>query len=145
MQLTSTAFQNNEKMPSTYTCDGEGVNPPLTWSDAPEGVKSFALIVDDPDAPSGNFTHWTVWNIAPNIHEIPTDSVPPGASEGITGYKKSGYGPPCPPSGVHRYVFTLYALDTVLDLPSSTQKEELQEAIKEHVMSQATLIGLYQR
>lgn len=145
MILTSSAFEHNGPIPSKYTCDGENINPPLKIEDVPEKAESLVLIMEDPDAPMGTWVHWTLWNIDPQIKEIQEDSVPEGAQEGITDFGKPGYGGPCPPSGTHRYFFKLYALDTKLDLPSTTTKDQLEEAIEDHILAQAELIGLYSR
>jgi Raf kinase inhibitor-like YbhB/YbcL family protein len=145
LKLKSPAFPDQGKIPSKYTCDGEDVNPCLEISGAPETAKSLVLIVDDPDAPGGDWVHWLVWNIAPETAQIMENSVPSGAIQGKTDFGKSQYGGPCPPSGTHRYQFKLYALDTILDLPSSTAKKDLERAIKGHILDQAVLTGLYSR
>ena len=145
MKLESPVFPNNDKIPSKYTCDGMNVNPPLKISEVPAAAKSLVLILDDPDAPSGDFVHWTVWNIAPATVEIQEDSVPAGAVQGSTDFGSSGYGGPCPPSGAHHYQFKLYALDTVLNIPQSSKKKDIEQAINAHVLDQALLVGLYQR
>ena len=103
MKITSSAFQNNAKIPSKYTCDGENVNPPLQFLDVPNDAKSLVLIVDDPDAPSKTWVHWVVYNIGTKTSEVKGNSVPEGGIEGMTDFGKPGYGGPCPPSGVHRY------------------------------------------
>lgn len=145
MQIKSTAFDNNGLMPSQYSCDGEGVNPPLQISEIPEGTKSLTLISDDPDAPSGDFVHWLVWNVDPATLEIVENSVPEGAVEGTTGFGNTGYGAPCPPSGEHRYFFKVYALDIELDLSSEAKKSDLEKAMEGHVLDKAELVGLYSR
>ncbi|MBI3120125.1 MAG: YbhB/YbcL family Raf kinase inhibitor-like protein [Candidatus Kerfeldbacteria bacterium] len=145
MKLESARFVDKGAIPSEYTCDGRNIHPPLQWSDVPNNVKSFALIVDDPDAPSGTWIHWTIWNIDPSTREIPEAQVPNGASEGITGFGTPGYGGPCPPSGVHRYFFRLSALDIRLNLSHNASAQELREAIKEHQLAIAELVGTYQR
>lgn len=145
MKLTSSAFENNAKIPPRYTCDGQNFNPPLGISEVPENVKSMALIIDDPDAPSGTWVHWTLWNINVDTKEIPENTVPAGAIEGVTSFGKNGYGGPCPPTGTHRYFFKLYALDTELSLPSSTKIGDLEEAMKGHILDQTQLVGLYSR
>jgi Raf kinase inhibitor-like YbhB/YbcL family protein len=145
MKLTSTAFTHNENIPSKYTCDGEDLSPPLTVSGVPASAKSLALIVDDPDAPAGDWVHWTLWNIKPDTTEIVEDKVPQGATEGYTDFGKPGWGGPCPPSGVHHYQFKLYALDSVLDLPATARKADLEKAMKEHSLDSTVLVGLYQR
>jgi len=145
LQLTSSAFTDNQPIPLQYTCDGENTNPPLAITGVPESAQSLALIVDDPDAPGGTWTHWTVWNIAPTTTEIAAHAVPDGAVEGTTSFGKPGYGGPCPPSGTHHYVFTLYALDTPLSLSSDADVAQLKAALAGPVMAKTQLIGLYQR
>jgi hypothetical protein len=145
MKIESPAFSNNQFIPSKYTCEGDNVNPPLRFSEIPQTAKSLVLIVDDPDAPSGTWVHWTVWNISPNTQEITENSVPEGAVEGLTDFGKPGYGGPCPPSGVHRYFFKLFALDTVLQLENSAKVSELKKAMEGHIIAEAELVGLYER
>jgi len=149
-ELKSSAFSNGSAVPSKYTCDGQDVSPPLSWSGAPSGTKSYALISDDPDAPMGAWVHWVVWNIpasAATLNEAldKKSSLADGTKQGITDFKRAGYGGPCPPSGTHRYMFKLYALDTVLDLEQSSTKSKLEAAMKGHVLGQATLMGTYSR
>lgn len=145
MKITSSAFANNQMIPSKYTCDGGNVNPSLEISDVPKSAKSLALIMDDPDAPAGIWVHWTLWNIDPKTSEIAEHSVPPGAAQGVTSFGKPGYGGPCPPSGTHRYFFKLYALDLRLDLSEAASKAELEGAMREHILEQSELTGLYSR
>lgn len=145
MRLSSSAFQNNEMIPSRYSCDGDDVSPPLEIEDIPENARSLALIVDDPDAPRGDWVHWAVWNISPDTTSIAEDSVPIGAIEGTTDFGRNEWGGPCPPSGVHRYQFKLYALDTLLSLPSSAKKQDVEQAMQGHILAQTMLIGRYQR
>lgn len=145
MKVQSPVFNHNENIPAKYTCDGENINPPLLISDASENAQSLVLVVDDPDAPAGTFVHWTIWNINPKTTEIPENTVPIGAVEGTTSYNKPGFGGPCPPAGSHRYFFKLYALNSVLDLPASASKEDLEKAMEGHILEQAELIGLYER
>lgn len=145
MKVQSPVFNHNEKIPAKYTCDGENINPPLLISDASENAQGLVLVVDDPDAPAGTFVHWTIWNINPKTAEIPENTVPIGAVEGTTSYNKPGFGGPCPPAGSHRYFFKLYALNSVLDLPASASKEDLEKAMEGHILEQAELIGFYER
>ncbi len=146
MNLTSTAFENNINIPSTYTCDGKNINPPLAWSGAPNSTQSFALIVDDPDAPSGDWAHWILWNMPPTTTSIPERFLPTSPMvEGTTSFSDAAYGGPCPPSGTHRYYFKLYALNTTLTLQSTATKEDLVQAMQGHIIDQAELIGLYLR
>ncbi|KKQ71338.1 MAG: PEBP family protein [Candidatus Peregrinibacteria bacterium GW2011_GWC2_39_14] len=143
MKITSSAFEHNKPIPEKYTCKGEGINPPLTISDTPANTQSLVLIIDDPDAPIGLWTHWTAWNIDPKTTEIKENSTPTGAIEGITSAKTNGWHPPCPPSGAHRYFFKIFALDTRLNLPTSTNPDQLKSAMQSHVLAQAELIGLF--
>ena len=145
MQLTSPAFQNGGKIPSKYACDGENVNPRLDIVSVPDGAKSLVLIVDDPDSPSGNWLHWSVWNIDPKIKFIEEGKMPTGASEGVTDFRSVGYGGPCPGQGAHRYQFTIYALDNVLDLPTGAKRDELEAAMAGYIIEQAKLVGIYKR
>lgn len=145
MNLQSPVFVNKEKIPVKYTCDGEDINPPLTIDGVPKEAKSLALIVDDPDAPLGDWVHWLVWNIDPQIRKIEEDSVPDGAVEGLTDFGEHAWGGPCPPSGEHRYQFKLYALDTYLDLNPRSTKQDLLSAMEGHIFDQSTLVGLYKR
>jgi Raf kinase inhibitor-like YbhB/YbcL family protein len=134
------AFQANRRIPMKYTCDGEGISPPLMIKGVPPETKSIALIIEDPDAPSGVFTHWVVWNISPR-GKISEDTVP-----GIHGRNSSGrisYVSPCPPSGTHRYIFRAYAVDTELELDEGASRQEVEQAMQTHVVAEGALIGLY--
>jgi len=144
MELKS-IFNNNENIPEKYTCDGENVNPPLKIIDAPENSQSLLLIVDDPDAPAGTWVHWILFNIPANINEIAENSVAEGAVQGQNDFGKAEYGGPCPPSGVHRYFFKIYALDTILDLTNKATKQDVENAMQGHVLDSAELVGLYSR
>jgi Raf kinase inhibitor-like YbhB/YbcL family protein len=142
LKIDSPVFENEELIPSHYTCEGEDINPPLTIGDIPEGTKSLALIMEDPDAPNGTFDHWLVWNI-PVTNRIEENSNP-----GISGkndFGKTGYGGPCPPSGTHRYFFRVYALDVELDLKAGADKKLLLEAIDEHVLAMGELMAKYEK
>ncbi len=150
MELTSSAFRAGDMIPSTYTCDGQDISPPLSWSDPPTGTISFALISDDPDAPRGTWVHWVIWNIPTSAraleeHFPKTAALPNGVKQGTTDFHRVGYGGPCPPSGTHRYFFKLYALDTTLNLPSSTTKKDLEKAMQGHILAQTELMGTYRR
>ena len=140
MKLTSPAFKDNEFIPEIYTCQGADVNPPLVIEGSPAGAKTFVLIVDDPDAPMGTWVHWVVFDIPP-MEKIDENSAP--GKQGSNDFGRTKYGGPCPPSGTHRYFFKLFALDTSLELPSSTGKEELEQAMAGHILAKAELIGLY--
>jgi Raf kinase inhibitor-like YbhB/YbcL family protein len=145
MKLTSPAFLNGEKIPAKYTCDGENISPPLTISQVLPAAKSLVLILDDPDAPAGDFVHWTVFNINPATAEITEGSVPAGAAQGLTDFNSNVYGGPCPPSGIHHYQFKLYAVDKILNIPQSSRKKDIEKAMGAGVLDQALLVGLVQR
>lgn len=145
MEITSIAFKNGEPIPRKYTCQGENINPLLAIQDAPVETKSFALIMDDPDAPMGTFIHWVVWNIASDTNVIPENSVPQGGIQAPGSSGKRGYVGPCPPSGKHRYFFKLYALDAVLDLPVDVSLENMKPGIDKHILAEAELMGLYKK
>ena len=144
MKITSSAFQEGGNIPSKFTCDGGDSSPPLRIAEIPSGAKTLALVVDDPDAPSGVFTHWIVWNISPQTNAIAEGSAPQGV-QGTNDFGKSGYGGPCPPSGTHRYYFKIFALDRELDLPPGTKRSQLDAAMKGHVVAQGELMGRYSR
>jgi Raf kinase inhibitor-like YbhB/YbcL family protein len=144
MKITSSAFQEGASIPSQFSCDGADSSPPLQIAEVPSGAKSLALIVDDPDAPSGLFTHWMVWNISPQTSTVAEGSAPKGV-HGANDFGKSGYGGPCPPSGTHRYYFKIFALDRELDLPSGAKRSQLDAAMKGHVVAQGELMGRYSR
>jgi Raf kinase inhibitor-like YbhB/YbcL family protein len=144
MKITSSAFQEGANIPSQFTCDGAGTSPPLQITDIPSEAKRLALIVDDPDAPGGLFTHWTVWNIPPQTSAVGEGSAPKGV-KGTNDFGKSGYGGPCPPSGTHRYYFKIFALDRELDLPFGAKRGQLDAAMKGHVVAQGELMGRYSR
>jgi Raf kinase inhibitor-like protein, YbhB/YbcL family len=144
MKVTSSAFQQGANIPSKFSCDGSNASPPLQISDVPAEAKSLVLIVDDPDAPSGLFTHWAVWNISPQTRAIAEGSAPKGV-HGTNDFGKSGYGSPCPPSGAHRYYFKIFALDRDLDLPVGAKRGQLDAAMKGHVVGQGELMGRYSR
>ena len=145
MKITSPVFGHNQLIPPLYTCDGANASPPLIFQGVPSEAKSLVLIVDDPDAPRGDWVHWLLWNISPATTEIVAGKAPVGAIEGNTDFGRPGYGGPCPPSGIHHYHFKLFALDTMLDLPASTKKADLEAAMATHILEQASLIGVYKR
>lgn len=141
MKLTSNDFGNNENLPSLFTCDGSGISPHLEWSGFPKETKSFALILNDPDAPSGNFRHWIIYNIPKNI-----TSIEQGDSVGIeveNDARKTSYFGPCPPSGTHRYVFTIYALK--VEHLDGINKDNFVSIVEKNKLDSAKLIGLYKR
>ena len=144
MQLNSRTFPTNANLPNDYTCKGRAVSPPLSIAGVPEGAQSLALIMHDPDAIGGrDFLHWSVWNITPDVTEIDEGHLPPGAIQGTNDYPTQTYGPACPPSGsgLHHYIFDLYALDVVLDLPAGASRQELETAISGHILGTAQLVG----
>jgi hypothetical protein len=151
LTVSSSAFKEGDRIPAKYTCQGQDVSPPLAWGEPPAGTQSFALIVDDPDAPGGVFTHWVLFNIPPDSRNLP-EAVPiqaelaSGALQGKTDFGRTGYGGPCPPPGrPHRYQFTLYALDQPLGLEGGTSKKQLLSAMEGHILAQGQLTGTYQR
>lgn len=145
MKITSPVFNNNDYIPAKYTCDGENISPPLAIAEVPEKTLSLVLIMDDPDAPTGTWVHWTIWNINPKTTEVKENSVPEASVQGVTSFGDKVYGGPCPPSNTHHYFFKLYALDTKLDLLSDSTKADLEQAMTGHVLSQTVLIGRYKR
>lgn len=146
MEITSSSFENDASIPPRFTCDGDDVNPPFDIVGVPKDATSLVLIMEDPDAPvPGGWVHWTIFNIDPTTKEIKENSAPEAGIEGLTSFGKSAYGGPCPPSGTHRYQIKLYALDTMLDLDSSAKREDIESAMKGHVMDEDVLAGLYQR
>lgn len=154
LSIQSKSFGHDEMIPADYTCDGLNISPPLAWSGIPPAAKSLALIVDDPDAPDPaapkmTWVHWVLYNIpvaAQGLAEnIAAASLPAGTREGLNDWGRQGYGGPCPPIGRHRYYFKLYALDTVLGDLQSPTKEQVEQALKGHILAKAQLVGLYQR
>jgi hypothetical protein len=143
--LTTSEFEDGHEIPRRFTCEGEDVSPPLAWSGTPEGTASLALVVDDPDAPSGTFTHWLAWGIAPAAGGLAEGESPP--AQGRNDFGSVGWRGPCPPPGhgPHRYFFRLYALDGELDLPAGAQKSELERTIEGRTLAAAELVGTYQR
>ncbi|HEY2003681.1 MAG TPA: YbhB/YbcL family Raf kinase inhibitor-like protein [Candidatus Saccharimonadia bacterium] len=146
MTITSTAFQSDTAIPQRYECEGDGVNPPLAFDGVPSEAQALALVVDDPDAPSGTFDHWVLWNLPATLREIPENWEPePGVSVGANGADKNSWYPPCPPSGTHHYHFKLYALDEKLDLAEGSSKGELEKAMQRHIVAQSELVGTYSK
>ena len=153
-ELGSPAFANGSEIPMRYTCEGEDVSPPLHWTDPPEGTKSFALIVDDPDAPDPRaprmvWVHWVVYDIPAEVRSLPENAsragLPAGAREGLNDWKRTGYGGPCPPIGRHRYFHKLYALDVALGDLGHPTKADLERAMAGHVLAEAVLMGTYEK
>lgn len=151
LSLLSPAFQEGEKIPVKYTCEGQDVSPVLTWGEPPLETQTFALIVDDPDAPVGVFTHWVLFNVPSDSRQLAEavpnqDKLPSGALQGKNDFGKIGYGGPCPPPGrPHRYQFTLYALEKPLDLKAGASKKQVLDAMQGHILTQGQLTGTYQR
>ncbi len=154
LSLSSSAFPDGGSIPALYTCEGNDVSPPLAWSGVPPGTKSLALIVDDPDAPDPaqprmTWVHWVLYDLPPTASALPeavaTAALPPGTREGPNDWGRTGYGGPCPPIGRHRYFHKLYALDVVLPDLNRPKKAALENAMRGHILEQATLIGTYQK
>jgi Raf kinase inhibitor-like YbhB/YbcL family protein len=145
MKITSTAFKHNKMIPREFSCQGEGLNPPLLISESPEDTKSLALVVHDHDGLEGDFVHWLIWNIDPKVPEIKEGWMPIDALEGVNDAGKVGWVPPCPSSGKHRYEFHLYALDTILDLLPTSNKSDFRDVIKGKVLAEASLVGVYEK
>lgn len=151
LELSSSAFQEGGEIPTKYTCEGQDVSPTLTWGEPPAGTQSLALIMDDPDAPVGVFTHWVLFNLPADSRglpeAVPTQAqLPDGSLQGKNDFGKIGYGGPCPPPGrPHRYQFTLYALDQTLDLKAGASKKQVLDAMQGHILAQGRLTGTYQR
>lgn len=144
--LSSPAFTSGERIPSKYSCDDQDISPPLRWEDPPEGTQSFALIFDDPDAPGGTWVHWVLFNLPPDLRELPEQAgLPAGSQAGQNSWRRQGYGGPCPPRGTHRYFFKLYALDARLNLKAGTNKAQLLQAMEGRILAQAELMGTYSR
>lgn len=150
LTVTSHAFEQGGMIPAKYTCDGANVSPSLRWAGAPQGTQSFAIIADDPDAPTGTWVHWVLFDLPPTVDMIP-EGVPPirklanAEKHGISDFKKYGYGGPCPPTGTHRYYFKVYALDQMLQLDSDVTKDTLLEAMEGHILAKGELMGRYER
>ncbi len=144
MKLSSPDFSHNERMPSYLTCDGQDVSPELNIAGVPRNAKSLVLIMDDPDAPRGTWTHWVVFNMPPETTRIAKGNEPEGI-QGITDFRSLGYGGPCPPSGTHRYFFKVYALSSTLALKEGATKHQVLQAMEGNIIAQAELVGLYER
>jgi Raf kinase inhibitor-like YbhB/YbcL family protein len=149
--VSSSAFKQGAEIPKQYTCEGQDVSPDLSWSGAPAGTKSFALIADDPDAPVGTWVHWVAYDLPGDSSGLPrgvpaSDTLSGGGKQGVNDFRKTGYGGPCPPPGrPHRYFFKLYALDAPTNLKPRAAKAEVLRAIEGHVLAQAELMGTYKR
>lgn len=145
MKITSSAFENNGKIPPKFTCQGLDISPDLKIEGVPTGTASLAIIMDDPDAPNGTWNHWLVWNIDPQTELIPENVANDFAIMGNNSWPKQSYGGPCPPSGNHRYFFKLFALKTMLDLPAGSTKEALLKAMEGQIIEEAQLMGTYKK
>lgn len=154
LQLTSPRFQDGETIPIAFTCEGEDKAPPLHWEEVPPGTRSLALLVEDPDAPDPKhpqrtWCHWILYNIPPGTRDLPEgagpETLPPGVREGLNDWGRPGYGGPCPPIGRHRYVYRLFALDTVLPDLGSPTRAQLLTAIQRHIVTETQLIGTYEK
>lgn len=150
LQITSPAFADGTAIPARYTCTGDDLSPALAWSGAPPGTVSFALIMDDPDAPGQTWVHWVVYNLPAEAVGLPegitaNTALPGGALQGRNSWRRNDYGGPCPPSGTHRYYFKLYALDTTLPLGPGATKAEVLAALEGHVLVEAQLMGTYRK
>ena len=143
LSIKSPAFEHGKLIPKKYTCDGQDINPPLTIEGIPNEAKTLVLAVDDPDAPSGTFDHWIVWNIPASASKIGENTVP--GTEGMNSARQQGYMGPCPPWGTHRYFFKVYALDTELSLGASSRKKDVEKALQGHILAKGELVGLYRR
>lgn len=151
LSITSTAFKDGKRIPKKYTCEGDDISPALDWTDVPPEAKSLALIMDDPDAPMGVFTHWVLFNLPSDLSSLDEaqatgEKLGNGAIHGINDFGRTGYGGPCPPPGpTHRYFFAIYALDISLSLKPRSTKQQVLTAMKGHVLTEARLVGTYSR
>lgn len=152
MQLTSETFENGELIPVRYTCEGEDISPPLTWSGVPENAAVLALVADDPDAPSGTFTHWVLYNLPVTPNQLQEGAslsgrLSEGLREGFNDFGKQGYNGPCPPrgDGEHRYFFRLYALARELNFTGRVTRDQLMDAMEDNVLNEVTLMGRFER
>jgi Raf kinase inhibitor-like YbhB/YbcL family protein len=150
LAVKSSAFSEGGNIPGKYTCDGQDLSPALTWTEGPEGTKSYALIADDPDAPMGTWVHWVLYNIPASVSSLPenvpkTETLGDGSVQGINDFKRYGYGGPCPPGGTHRYFFKVYALDTVIKSGPGLSKKNLLREMDGHILGQGETMGTYSR
>jgi Raf kinase inhibitor-like YbhB/YbcL family protein len=143
IKIASSSFEVGGEIPAKFTCNGANVSPEIAIGSVPKAAKSLVLIVDDPDAPSGLFTHWLAWNIDPQTTKIAENSAPAGAVQGTNDFSKRAYGGPCPPSGTHRYFFKVFALDLRLDLKPGAKRAELDKATSGHILAQGELMAHY--
>jgi len=153
IQILSASFKNGHNIPSRYTCDGKGISPHISWGEVPSGAASIALIMDDPDAPTGVFVHWVVYNIPADKRELPEaflkkDKMNDGTCQGVSDFGRAGIGywGPCPPHGIfHHYYFKVYVLDTKLDLAPQASKKQLEDAMNGHILAKGEMMGMYGR
>lgn len=145
MRLTSPAFTDGQPIPQKYTSDGENLSPPLLIANVPTEAKSLALVVDDPDAPHGTFTHWMLWNLSPRLEKIEENAELRETVCGKNSWGHNNYGGPCPPSGTHHYHFMLYALNSTLDISGNSNREQLADAMEQHIIAVAQLVGVYSK
>lgn len=151
INISSEAFHSNHLIPKKYSCDGENLSPPLAWSNLPVGTESIAIVCEDPDAPSGNFLHWLIFNIDPGVPGLPEgvterSNMMGSAVQGRNGFGKTGYGGPCPPRGsTHRYFFRAYALDKMLNLGQASTRAVFEKAMEGHLLGTGELVGMYSR
>ncbi len=150
LEITSPAFKDGGTIPQQYTCEGEDISPPLSWGSVPGGTQSIALILDDPDSPSGTFVHWVLYDLPADVQGLP-ENLPPdkafpvGGEQGVNSFDVLGYRGPCPSSGTHRYFFTVYALDVKANLPPGETRERLFDAMEGHILAQGQIMGRYRR
>jgi len=150
IKVSSTAFKDGGTIPQQYTCDGDNSSPPLSWEAVPEGTRSIALIMDDPDAPGGTFVHWVLYDLPADLEGLPEGlprdkTFPVGGEQGVNSTNEIGYLGPCPPSGTHRYFFRVYALDEKMNLPAGETEDRLLNAMVGHILGQGQIMGRYQR
>ena len=150
IKIKSAAFKHMQPIPPQYTCDGADISPPLSWSNVPPAAKSIALVADDPDAPAGTWVHWVAYGLPPAVDSLPEnipkiDTLSGGGIQGRNDFHRMGWNGPCPPGGTHRYFFKVYALDTMLNLPAGKTKQEIEKAMKGHILAKGELAGTYTR
>lgn len=150
LTVLSAAFVMGAAIPPEYTCMGENISPPLSWTELPKATRSIVVLCDDPDAPAGDWVHWVLFNLPPDTRElkegVPRDpELPNGAIQGTTDFGRPGYDGPCPPSGTHHYMFKVYAMDTKLALDSRAEKSDVEKAMQDHILAQGKLMGTFQR
>ena len=143
IDVTSSAFAHDEEIPVVYSCAGQNISPPLAWSGVPDDAREVAVVVDDPDAPRGTFTHWILYGMPPSTSSLEENTVPANAKQTKNSAGRAAYAGPCPPSGTHHYRFTVFALDEPLDLSDGADTDEALDAISEHAVAQGQLVGLF--